>query len=186
MIDVLLVTYMIVDAQSVALYKVGTQIPEALEFIPNSILVAIMPYVVEHNTDKAWLKKWTKKIYLFSIGLNLAIVVILLIFAPVIVELFWGKEYAGSVVIFRILSINYFVMASFRQIGTNMLSALKYVNYNMLISIITCVANLLIDYVMINKYGIEGAAYATLIVVIISSIMSFPYVMKIVYSDKKL
>lgn len=186
LIDVLLVTYMIVDAQSVALYKVGTQIPEALEFIPNSILVAIMPYVVEHNTDKAWLKKWTKKIYLFSIGLNSAIVVILLIFAPVIVELFWGKEYAGSVVIFRILSINYFVMASFRQIGTNMLSALKYVNYNMLISIITCVANLLIDYVMINKYGIEGAAYATLIVVIISSIMSFPYVMKIVYSDKKL
>lgn len=186
LIDVLLVTYMIVDAQSVALYKVGTQIPEALEFIPNSILVAIMPYVVEHNADRTWLKKWTKKIYLFSIGLNMSIMIILLIFAPVIVELFWGEEYAGSVVIFRILSINYFVMASFRQIGTNMLSALKYVNYNMLISVITCIANLIIDYVMINKYGIEGAAYATLIVVLISSMLSFPYLMKIVYSDKNI
>lgn len=67
MIDVLLVTYMIVDAQSVALYKVGTQIPEALEFIPNSILVAIMPYVVEHNTDKAWLKNGQRKFTFFPL-----------------------------------------------------------------------------------------------------------------------
>lgn len=183
LIDVLLVTYMIMDAQSVAVYKVGTQIPEALEFIPNSILIAIMPYVVEHNMDKGWLSKWTKKIYLLSIAFNLIIMLMMLIFAPIIVDLFWGEEYSGSVIIFRILSINYFVMASFRLIGTNMLSALKHVKYNALISIITCIANLLIDYLMINKYGIQGAAYATLIVVIISSLLSFPYIMKVVYGD---
>lgn len=184
LIDTLLITYLVANAENVAIYKVGTQIPEALEFIPYSILIAIMPHIIEHNDNSAWLKKWIKRVYLYSICVNAVITVGLILFAPLIINLFWGSEYAESIKIFRILSLNYFVMASFRQLGTNILSALKRVRYNMIISVIACVVNIFMDYFMVKKYGIMGAAYATLIVVTIASLLSFPYIIAVVYGKK--
>lgn len=184
-LDIFVISYSLKDATQIAIYRVGTTIPESLEFIPQSILIAVIPYFAEHNKDNQWLRKWTKKLYLYSGLLNSAITIALVATAPFIVKLFWGEEYSGSIPIFVILSVNYFVMATFRQIGTNIISTLRRVKYNVVISVITCLADIVLDVVFVKAWGIEGAAYATLIVVIIASVLSFPYVFKLIYERNK-
>lgn len=180
-IDITIITYIVKQPIEIAVYRVGTQIPEAMEFIPSSILVAVIPYFALHNQDNKWLKKWTKKLYLYSAILNFGVTAVLIVFAPIIVNIFWGSQYIESVPVFRILSLNYFVMATFRQTGTNILSTLRRTNYNLFISVITGILNIFLDVILIGKYGIMGAAWATLIVVIVASLLSLPYVYYIIY-----
>ena len=54
----------------------------------------------------------------------------------------------------------------------------------MFISIITGLANIGLDVWLTLKYGSIGAAYATLAVTIMAAVLSFPYVIYIVYSGR--
>ncbi len=182
-IDVMIISYMVKSPEEIAIYKVGTQIPEALEFIPQSILIAVIPYFVENRENKVWLRKWTKKLYLYSGIFNFVITVLLILASPIIVVILWGEQYKKSIPIFIILSLNYFVMGTFRQPGTNILSALRKIKYNVVISCITCVVNIYLDIIFINKWGINGAAIATLLTVIFTSSLSFPYIYNLIYNS---
>lgn len=146
-------------------------------------MVAVMPYFAEHNRDIPWLQRWTKKIYIYSGIFNLAVTAMLLICSTSIVNLFWGEAYTASIPIFNLLSINYFVMATFRQTGTNILSTLREVKYNLIISCISCAVNIVLDIVCVRFWGIYGAALATLLVVIVASSLSLPHVYKLIYKQ---
>lgn len=182
-VDVMIISYMVKSPEEVAIYKVGTQIPEALEFIPQSILIAVIPYFVENRENKIWLRKWTKKLYLYSGILNFVITLLLIVASPIIVLILWGEQYRESIPIFIILSLNYFIMGTFRQPGTNILSALRKIKYNVIISCLTCIINIFLDIIFIYKWGINGAAIATLITVIFTSLLSFPCVYNLVYKS---
>lgn len=183
-VDVAVIGYILKDANQIAIYRVGTTIPESLEFIPQSVLITVIPYFAEHNLDIEWLKKWTKKLYLLSGISNLALTFLLVLFAPFIVTLFWGIEYQKSTPVFITLAANYFVMATFRQNGTNILSTLRMTNYNVAISIITCISDIILDVVWVQNFGIMGAATATVIVAAGASMLSFPYVYYLIYTEK--
>lgn len=184
-IDIAVISHMVADPNQVAIYRVGTTIPEALEFIPQSILIAVVPHYAQHNRDKTWLRAWTKKLYLYCAGLNAVITIVLLCTSRIIINIFWGDSYTEALMIFNCLSINYFVMATFRQNGTNILSALRETKYNVAISAITCLINIVLDIALVRQYGINGAAYATVAVVIIASLLSMPYVIYVIYGKKE-
>ena len=180
-IDITVVSYIVKDANEVAIYKVGTQIPESLEFIPYSILIAVIPYFAENKENSKWLHTWTKRLYCYSGILNLVITIVLIMGSSTIIDVFWGEQYQRSVPIFIMLSLNYFIMATFRQTGTNILSALRAVKYNVIISCISCILNIVLDIIFVYKWGIYGAAMATVVVVIFASMLSFPYIFKLIY-----
>lgn len=183
-IDVTVITYIVKDPETIAIYKVGTLIPEALDFIPHSILVVISPYFAEHNKDNEWLRNWTKKLYTYTGLFNLMITLFLVVTASWVVTFLWGAEYMQSVPIYIVLSLSFFVSATFRQTGTNVLSTLRKTTYNLVISCITGVANIILDIWLVTKFGIYGAAIATLVAVIFASALSLPYVYKLIYSGE--
>lgn len=185
-IDITIISYIIKDPVQVALYKTGVTIPEALDFIPTSVIVTVLPYFVEHNQDKRWLKKWTGRLFLYSGIVNAILSTILFITAPFFVKLLWGNRYLESVSIFRILTVNYFVMATFRMTGTNILSALRKVNYNLFASVLTAIADIVLDIYLVINYGINGAALATLFSAIFASVMSTPYLLQVIYKKSKI
>lgn len=181
-VDVVVISYVTKDAIEVATYRVGTMIPEALEFIPQSILIAVIPYFAEHNKDIEWLKVWTKKLYEFSVFLNLGLTVLLVLFSHFFITILGGREYQESLPVFISLSINYFIMATFRQNGTNILSTLRMTNYNVFISTMTCILDIVLDIILVRQLGCVGAAVATVISVTIASLLSFPYVYYLIYT----
>ena len=178
LIDVALIAALVKDAKIVASYKVAVTIPEGISFIPMSIMVYLLPFFAQHNNDRQWLSSKIKKLFFLTGILNAVISVTLCVGAPYIISILWGKEYLDGVFCFRILSVNYFVLGTFRMTCTNVLATLHKVDFNLILGIVSGVLDIILDVVLIQRYGAVGAAFATLICVCFISIFSVPYLLR--------
>lgn len=183
LLDVYLIGVFVKDSQVIASYKAATLIPSALTFLPLGIVTFIYPYFAENNTDYKWIKEKVKWLFRVLGIINLSIAAILIVFAPLIIQLLWGKEYMDSLVCFRILAFNFFISCTFRIPAGNLLAMLKHVKVNLVVSIFSGLANIVLDIILIQKYGSEGAAVATVLVVLVSVLISMP---ALIYQINKL
>lgn len=178
LLDVSMIGMLMQDSESVAIYKVATLIPTALTFIPNSVTVCIMPVVIRNNKNRAWQRKNIPKAYISLGGLNAVLCSLLVIFAPLIITILSGIQYLPAVPAFRVLVCGYFISGTFRMLSINILAGFRYVKYNLFISIVSGVCDIVFNYFFIQKFGIIGAAYATFGVDLVTAILSFGYVVK--------
>ena len=167
----------IVDPQETILasYKVATMIPAALTFIPLSLITYLYPYFAEHKDDGKWCLNRYKQILLGLGGFNLCLSAILCIAAPVIIRILFGEQYLDAVPIFRLLAVNYFVSGTFRILSGNLLVTQRKLKFNLFVAIVSSLTNAVADYFFIQWWGTMGAAWATVLVVLVSSILSTTY-----------
>lgn len=167
----------IVDPQETILasYKVATMIPTALTFIPAAMITFVYPYFAEHKDDGKWCLDKYKQLILGLGAFNICTSLILVALAPFIIKILFGAAYLDAVPIFRLLAINYFVSGTFRIISGNLLVTQRKLKFNLLVAIISSTINIIADYFFIQWWGSKGAAYATMMVVLLSSIMSTMY-----------
>ncbi len=178
LLDVFLIGLLMKDESMVASYKIATIIPFAMNFLPMTILIYAYPYLVQSASDKQNIKMVFKRLVGALSVVNALISIFCIIFAPFIVKLVFGRQFLDSVPSFRILMLGYFVIGTFRSPAGNTLNALKKVNYNLLIVIITGIINIVLDYVLISRYGMNGAAITSLSVSVLSSIMAMLFIKK--------
>ena len=186
LMDVFLIGYIIVSPEKIAIYKVAATIPEALIVIPNSVVIFVYPYFAEHNMEYGWIKQNTKRLIGITAIMNFIIAGMLFILAPWIIKLLWGAKYMGAVTVFRILSVNYFVSSTLRVNVSNLLASLRKVKLNFYINIVAGISNIVLDAVLIKYMGIDGAAWATLTVVVITTAMLMPALIHSIRSLKKI
>jgi len=177
-IDIFLISALVADAPLLATYKVAALVPENLNFIPASVLVVFLPLFIEHSEDKKWVVKNAKKLFLSMAALCGTISLLMFIFAGFAIRILWGEQYMDGVPVFRVLAISFFFLGTFRSTSTNILQALGKVRFNLCVSVVAAISNFILDYFFIKIYGIMGAAVATLLVTVIASILSFPYLLK--------
>jgi len=183
LLDVFIIGLIIADESVIAAYKVATQIPTALSFIPLTLVVYLYPYFAEKRLDKKWCLIHYK-ITLKAMGfVNLVISGILYILAPFIIKTLYGAEYIDSLTPFRILVVSYFFSGTFRIISGNILVSQQQLKFNLFVTIVSSTTNVVADYFLIKYWGSNGAAIATLVVVIISSVLSTGYLFY--YLNKK-
>ena len=132
-----------------------------------------------NRTNYGWLKDKMKTLFGASAGVNAFITAGLVIFAPLIVHTIWGQKYDSAVYIFRILSINYFVTTTIRYNLINVLTALGRVKTILMVNLIAGSVNIALDIIMIKWLGAEGAAWATLAVVIFTSAILIPVFIRV-------
>ena len=185
LMDVFLIGYIIVSPEKIAIYKVAATIPEALIVIPNSVVMFVYPYFAEHNMEYGWTKTNAKRLLGITAIMNFVIARLLFILAPWIIKLLWGAKYIDAVTVFRILSVNYFVSSTFRVNVSNLLASLRKVKLNFYINIVAGISNVVLDAVLIKQIGIEGAAWATLTVVVITTVMLIPALIHSIRNLKK-
>jgi len=145
-------------------------------------MVYVYPYFAEHKDDRDWCLKRYKQILLGLGAFNLLISAVLCLGAPLIIRLIFGYEYLDCVPVFIVLSINYFISGTFRIVSGNLLVTQRRLKFNLLVAIVSSVTNIIADYFFIQWWGSMGAAFATVLVVVISSIMS---TIRLVYSFMK-
>lgn len=182
LIDIAMIAYLISDPETIASYKVAVMIPEAMSFIPTSIMVYFLPIIIKHNNDYTWLRSKITRLLFYSGIFHAFVASFLVIFAPHIITLLWGSEYLDSTVCFRIISVNYFFLATFRFPCTNILAGLKKVNFNLFLSVASSCFNIIMNYILIKNYSSYGAATATLSTVLFISAISVPY---LIYSVRR-
>lgn len=175
LLDTQLIGVFIQDPVVLATYKNATMIPFNLTFIPLSIIVFAYPYFAQNRKDKVWMKE---KLSMLVKGLALVNIIITvggIVFAKPIFAIVFPK-YMDAIPCFRVLMVGYFISSTFRIPYGNILASVGNVKANLINAIFSGVCNIVLDVVLILKYGSIGAAYATLIVFIISSIIHYIFV----------
>jgi O-antigen/teichoic acid export membrane protein len=183
-IDTFLVGTLIKTAEAVASYSIATQIPYNLNFIPLVLMTFAYPYFVKNWKNIHWVRKHYRLITLSLALLNSSLCITLFFLAPQTIKLFFGERYLVSTPIFKILIFGYFIAGTFRIPSGNLLAALGKIKVNLVNSIISGITNILLDLVMIYFFGALGAAIATVIVFILSSLISFIYLYRYLWSRK--
>ncbi len=182
LIDIFLIGLILSDSVLVATYKTSTMIPTNLTFISISIMIFVYPYIAKNSDNIEYVKRNYLKLIKTLVSTNLVIVIGLIVFAPTVINLLFTKRYIGSIPAFRVLMIGYFFAATFRIPAGNTLAALHKVNINLVITMICGVVNIVLDYLLIKKYGIIGAAYATTSIFILNAIISNIYLLHYILS----
>lgn len=176
-LDITLIAVLIQSTKDISIYKVGTLIPNALQFIPVSIVTAVFTSIIYNKDNIIWVRNIVKKLYLLLGGFNFLMTIAVLLFAPNIIFIISGEQYVDSAPVLRILMLGYFFSGTFRTLSVNLLASFRRVYYGLFISISSCVADVIFNIILISGYGTIGAAYATLLVDIITAVLSFGYVL---------
>jgi O-antigen/teichoic acid export membrane protein len=174
-LDVLLIGKMIPDASIVATYKIATLIPMNMLFLPSSVMVFIYPYFAKNYNNKDWIRKHYIKLQRYLICINGFISIVAILFAPFIIKIIFGPEYLDSVIAFKILWIGYFIAGTFKMASSNILFVIKKVKVNFFNSIIGGILNIVLDILLILKFGYNGAAIATVITFAVTSLIPSIY-----------
>lgn len=177
-LDVLLIGNIIRDASIVAIYKVATLIPMNMLFLPSSVMIFVYPYFAKKCDDKNWVKAKYIKLQRYLAIINGLISIICIVFAPIIIKIIFGSEYLNCISAFRILWVGYFIAGTFRVPSGNILFTIKKQKVNLFNSIFSGILNIVLDILLILKFGYDGAAAATVITFVISSIISNTYLYK--------
>lgn len=168
--DLFLIGLIIANSETIALYKTASILPNALLFIPTSIMIFLIPYFARNNKNIVWIKKYTQLIVYGGMITFGIISIVFIVFAPLIITMLFGDKYADSVLCFRILMVGFFFSASFKLPLNNIIYTMKKVKINIIATLIGGITNILIDPILIYYLGSVGAAITTCFVMIVNSI----------------
>jgi len=172
-VDLYLIGVLIADVNIIAAYKVAMTIPFALTFITNSIVIYIYPKFVAHREDRDWLKKNYLLLLGFLVLINGIITLLFTMCSSWVIALIFGSQYVDqSIVPFRILMLGFFISSTFRIPAGSILDMLHLVTPNLVISIISGLSNIVLDYLLIIHWGANGAAIATSTIYLLYAILS--------------
>ena len=160
------------DDASVGLYSVGTAICSMWVFVLNAVINSIRPSVItaKENGNKAQYHARIIQMYSLVFWMGIAVSVFFCIFADFIIATLYGREYIGAKDAFRITTwytgISYLGVAR-----STWLVCENKQKYEKVLSGCGAIANVILNWVLINKFGISGAAMATLITQLLTNII---------------
>lgn len=172
-LDIIIISYIVKDPKLIAVYRVATIIPFAINFIPNIAVNYYYPEFAKNSHSPAKIKqlaRWiSQRIFMFSFAVS----VFLIVAAKPLILMIFGSNYMDSILPFQIISFGYWIIASFRVVNGNILAALGKARLNFYMTAIILLINITVTYLMVKYYSINGAAFAILIIYILSSLTSY-------------
>lgn len=153
----------IIGDRGVGLYSVSTRFTELWYFIPSVFATSFFPKLIEKfNINKKDYYAVCLKLFKFLFIISFSIAVFFTFFSNFIINFLYGKEYLMSVFALQI-SIWTGVFVFWGVAAGNMLVIESLNKHNLIKSLQGLLLNVLLNLVLIPKYGINGAAIATLI-----------------------
>lgn len=152
-----------IDATAVGLYDSAVKLSEVWSFIPVIMVTSLYPAIVnsKKTSEEIYASRLGKLALLFLV-IAIGIAIPVTIFAPFIIKLLYGIKFIGAIPVLKI-----YVWANIGLfLGTLINQYLITENYRKILSFIAFIpmaCNVALNLLWIPVYGIEGAAYATLI-----------------------
>ncbi|MFA6340942.1 MAG: flippase [Candidatus Paceibacterota bacterium] len=158
---------------SVGLYAVAVKLSEIWYFIPGIICSSVFPAIINaKKSDENMYRGRLKKLYMFLGGGALLIAIPIAALAPWLIQIMFGAAYASSVPILQIYiwsGIGLFLSTGLNRyfLAENRLKPIFY--YNLL----SLLANIILNMILIPRVGLTGAAWATFISYSIYPVFAF-------------
>ncbi len=188
-IDRIMIGYFM-TAKDVGIYEAAKNLTTIVGIFPAVIYPVFLPVITELYSKNLMseLSKIVKIISRWILILLLPLVLTLFFYGSQILNITFGYEYSEGGKVLAILSISTIVFFILMSINAMILVVFGVTKINLYISLLMVAVNVYANYLFIPKYGIEGAAIATLLSQILGSIMAliFAYsVSKVVNISKK-
>lgn len=164
--DQLMIKHLI-DTTSVGIYDAAVRIAEVWYFIPGAVISSIFPAIVNARTlNNGSYERRLLHFFGGILGITVLITVPIFLFSDQIINLLYGSRYAGAEGVLRIYVLSG-IAYSFSMAMTQYLSAEHHERAIFLSSLFGMVVNVGLNIFWIPAYGINGAAWATLIAYIL-------------------
>jgi len=173
-LDILIITYF-TNLKDVALYSIAMPVSMLLRQFSKSISLILIPVSSEiYIKDKSLLIEGIKNIHKYILITIMPIALVMAIFAPLIISIFFGDEYLGAVWTLRILAVSA-IFYSIAYVNSNILLGIGKSGLNAKIMVGLSLIALVLDLFLIPLYGIVGAAIGVFVASFIMFFISFIY-----------
>ncbi len=159
-IDQIMLAAMMGDA-GVGLFSAAVKISEALYFIPTAAMATVAPALTAaHRRSAAEHDRQTLQVMRVLVWIALAVALVFACFSRLIILKLYGPAYAPAA---AVLSIHAWigVLMSINCVSSQWLVNEGYFHYNMYQTLAGAVANIVLNLLLIPRYGIIGAALAS-------------------------
>lgn len=158
------------DEAAVGIYAAAVSIACMWEFVPNSLITSSSKLLYEKKNDDDF-AKGIQKLMMLITGMSIVVAIIFVLFGWLAVDILYGKDYSGAILPLGILiwSTGFSVQGNVRGKWMIAKNLQRYTKYYMIIG---AVSNILLNALLIPKFGPVGAAIATLLSQIIVSIFA--------------
>ena len=170
--DILLINYFLGSGPA-GIYKVALTLAEKLWLLPKAV-----QGIIFHNSSELWgQNKYKELTNVFNKSLkytNLFLILLgigLFVLANPFISIVFGNDFVNAVIPLRILIIGTFGFGVAR-IFMSIFSATAWLKVTQIITIFVAITNVVLNYIMIPLYNINGAAIAT----------SFTYFLMLLFS----
>ena len=156
-IDILLIGFLLNDAEMVTNYKYISLIPLSLLFLPRAFINTDFVAFTENIYNKNYIVRYIKSYLLLFTILSIAFCLFFGFFAEFILNLF-DASFIQFKTSFLILILGVSGILIFRGLFGNLLSSIGKAHVNFYITFLALIINVFSNYYLIPKYGIKGAA----------------------------
>jgi len=165
-IDQVMLNYLI-DSTSVGYYAAAVKVISIFNFLPVIIVISIYPKIIEakQKSQQNYLNLLEKN-YRLILWINMIFVIGIITFSQFIINTLYGNQYTPSIDILTLLSLG-MIFSALSGIFSKMLYIEHYEKKFLYRSIVGMVVNIILNYFLIQRYGINGAAIATVITLFI-------------------
>jgi O-antigen/teichoic acid export membrane protein len=153
----------ILGNREVGLYSASVRVSEVIMALPGILIVSLFPAIITSRAkSQLFYEKRVQEFFSLMVLISLGLSVPVWIFSDQIIDLLFGKEFAKSGNILAILICSS-VFASLGLASKNVLMAEDLQRYIFYRTIFALLINIVLNFWLIPIYGIEGAAFATVI-----------------------
>ena len=181
-VDIISIGNLLDNATLIAQYKALSLIPFSLLFLPGAIIKTDFVKLVQESKNRVFLISYVKNFMLIFLFASIGLIALVYFFDEWIIGLIFGKEYLNQINLLMIFSIGIVGAFLFRVPFGNIMVAIGWTKIATLISIFTLIADVILNYFWIQKWGIQGAAYATSLLLWTSGLATF--IVFLVYISK--
>lgn len=143
-------------------YSAAVKIAEMWYFVPQALIISLQPIIMAARTnDSTRYEKLLKILFSLVAWLSIFFGLFITVFAPFIIHLLYGAEYASSagMLMISVWAGTFALMGSARNIWLISEGLLKYTFY---FTVFGAIVNVVMNIILIPIIGGQGAAFATL------------------------
>jgi len=170
--DKIMLGSLLTNMSGVGLYSVAITITNLWSFIPSAIITSFRPTIISAKleSNEKYIRR-LKQLYSIILWVNILYAFGVSIFSNMIIKILYGEAYLGAKIplLLAVWSGGFSYIGVARDIW---FVSEGYQKYSTGISLVGCLTNVILNYIMIPIWGIVGAAIATTITQIMTGLIS--------------
>lgn len=151
---------LLLNELEVANYKLAIILPMNLMFIPVIFMQTDYPKLVENCRNKQYLLFYIRNYYKLFIPLSLFFITIGFFLKDWLIGFVFGEKYQHNGWIFWIILIGVGANMCFRNLYSNLLSAVGWAQKNTIVAVVSILMMTILGFIFTYSFGIVGAAIA--------------------------